>query len=163
MTSSGPTHRPSILVVDDDPAVREALAAGLAGGYTVYSAASGAEACAWLRAQSVAAIVLDEYLGAENGLALLPHLRALSLARILVLTGRSSEARAIQALRAGVDDYVKKPVGLPELLAAVDRLVAPAASSAPLPSRVHQAWAKLGRVPATALSASPRAWAEPSP
>ncbi len=158
-----PTPRPSILVVDDDPAVREALAAGLAGGYTVSSAASDAEACACLRAQSVAVIVLDVYLGAENGLALLPRLRALSLARILVLTGRSTEALASQALRVGVDEYVKKPMGLPELLAAVDRLVAPAPSSAPLPSRVRRACWKPGRLPATASSASPGAWAEAPP
>jgi len=139
MANSGPTPRPSILVVDDDPAIREALAAGLTGAYTVYTAATGAEACAWLDTQSIAVIILDVYLGDENGLALLLRFRALSLARILVLTGRSTEALAIQALRADVDDYVKKPVGLAELRAAVDRLVAPPPSSPPLAAQLRQA------------------------
>ena len=137
MASPAPPPRPAILVVDEDPAVREALASGLTERYTVYPAASGTEACACLRAHSIAAIILDVYLGDEQGLDLLPHLRALSWARILVLTGQSTAALVSQALRAGVDDYLKKPLGLAELRAAVDGLVAPPASSPPLAAAGH--------------------------
>ncbi len=136
---SPPSHPGlALLVVEDDPAVRDALAWGLAESYAVHTAATGREACACLRAHTMAAIILDVFLGTENGLDLLPRLRALSLARILVLTGHSTEALAIQALRAGVDDYVKKPVALPDLRAAVSRFVAPPTRAGSLAARAHR-------------------------
>ena len=137
MASLASTTRPCILVVDDDPAVREAVSYGLAESYTVYAAASGAEACACLSSHGIAVIVLDVDLGDEHGLDLLPRFRALSWARILVLGGRSTEVLASQALRAGLDGYLRKPLGLAELRAAVDRLVAPPPWSSPLAARVR--------------------------
>jgi AraC-like DNA-binding protein len=125
--------------VDDDPAVREALACGLADYYRVHTAATGTAACACLRVQPIAVVILDIYLGYEDGLDFVPRFRALSMARILVLTGRGTEAVAVQALRVGVDDYLKKPVALPDLRASVDRLLAPAAAEATLAGRARQA------------------------
>ena len=57
-----PASAPHILILDDDPAIREALATALQGTYVVNSAATGKEACALLRRHPVAAIVLDAVL-----------------------------------------------------------------------------------------------------
>jgi len=114
---------PHILVVDDDPAVVEALTAALKGTYVVHGAATGTEACAILRANPVAAIILDAVLGSEHGLDLVERFRVLSRAGIMILTGHGSEELAVRALRAKVDDYLRKPVSLKELGATLARLV----------------------------------------
>lgn len=115
--------RPHLLVVDDEAPIREALALALREGYVVHLASTGAEACAILRAQPIAAIILDEVLGDERGLGLVAQFRALSPAKILVLTGYGTENLAIRSLRAGVDDYLKKPPNLQELQAALTRMI----------------------------------------
>lgn len=130
--------RPHVLVVDDDRGIHEALTAALGPLYVVHTAASGAEACAILRAQPIAVIILDAILGEEHGLDLVEPFRALSPARILVLTGHSSEDLAIKALRAKVDDYLKKPPSVTAVHAALARLVARADGPPGLATRVQQ-------------------------
>jgi DNA-binding response OmpR family regulator len=125
MAGSASPPRPRVLIVDDDPSVRETLACALGRSYAVQTAATGTEACALLRGHPVGVIILDIVLPDADGLELLPKLRALSLASVLVLTGHSSEALAIRALRARVDEYLLKPPRLGELSAAVARLMAP--------------------------------------
>ncbi len=114
---------PHILVVDDDPSVVEALTAALKATYVVHGAATGKEACAILRSHPIAAIILDAILGSEHGLDLVEQFRALSRAPILMLTGHGSEELAVRAFRAGVDDYLRKPVNLKELRATLSKLV----------------------------------------
>jgi YesN/AraC family two-component response regulator len=114
--------RPHVLIVDDDPGIREALGAALAGVYAVHAAATGEGACTLLRRYPMAAIVLDAILGEEHGLDLVQKLRALSAAPILLLTGHGSEDLAARALRARVSDYLKKPVSLAEIREALARL-----------------------------------------
>jgi YesN/AraC family two-component response regulator len=109
--------------VDDDPAVVEALTAALKGTYVVHRAATGEEACAILRAHPIAAILLDVMLGEEHGLDLVERFRSLSPARIVVLTGHSSEELAIRAVWANVDGYLKKPPSVPDLQAVLARLI----------------------------------------
>jgi len=137
--------RPSILLVDDVAVVREAVAYGLGDFYAVHTAATGAAACARLRAQAMAAILLDVYLQDECGLDLVPHFRTLSPAPIVVLTGRGSEEVAMGAVWAQVDGYVKKPVGLAELRTALSRVgagpTAPAALATRLRQYLDQHWA----------------------
>jgi YesN/AraC family two-component response regulator len=118
-----PTSHPHILIVDDDPTIREALASALGDSYVVHSVASGAQAFVMLQKQPVSVIILDAILGADHGFDLIDRFRAMSLAPILVLTGHGSEELAVRALRARVDEYLKKPVSLLTLRAALDRLV----------------------------------------
>lgn len=113
---------PHVLIVDDDPSILEALGAALKGAYVVHGAADGDEACAILREHAIATIVLDVMLGREHGLDLIERFRTLSQAPILILTGHSTEALAIRALRAKANEYLKKPVNLQELYAALARL-----------------------------------------
>jgi YesN/AraC family two-component response regulator len=121
----GAMHRTAshILIVDDDPAIIEALTAALKGAYTVHAAATGKEACAILRDRPIAGIILDAVLGDEAGLDFVEQFRTLSQAPILILTGYSTEELVIRALRAGVRDYLKKPVSLADLRTALGRLV----------------------------------------
>ena len=118
-----PASAPHVLIVDDDPSIREALATAFQGAYVVHSAATGKEACALLRRHPVAAIVLDAVLRDEHGLDLIARFRKISPAPILVLTGYGSEELAVQALRAKASDYLKKPVNLRDLQTALARLV----------------------------------------
>jgi YesN/AraC family two-component response regulator len=115
--------RPHVLIVDDDPAIREALGAAMVGAYVVHTAATGNEASSLLRRYPVAAIVLDAILGREHGLDLVDRFRAISNAPILILTGHGSEELAARALRARVSDYLKKPVGLTDLRGALAKLL----------------------------------------
>ena len=118
-----PVPPPAVLVVDDDPAVREALDAALADRYTVHTAATGAEACDALRTHPIAAVILDEILGEEHGLNYIERFRALSRAPIVILTGHSTEDLVIRALRAQVAEYLRKPISVPTLATVLGRLI----------------------------------------
>ena len=130
-------RRLHILVVDDDASVREALAAALAAEYTVHAAASGTDACAILRGQPIAAIILDAVLRGEHGLDLIERFRKLSPAPIVILTGHGTEDLAVRALRAHVAEYLKKPVSVAELLGTLSRLAPETQRSADLVARVR--------------------------
>jgi DNA-binding response OmpR family regulator len=114
---------PHILIVDDDPSIKEGLTLALRGAYVVHGAATGDEACAALEQHPIAGIILDVLLGKEHGLDLVGRFRAISPAPILVLTAYGSEEVAARALRAGVSDYLRKPFNLEDLKASLSRLV----------------------------------------
>ncbi len=118
------TARPHVLIVDDEPSVCEALSQALTRTYTVHAVGTGAAALACLSIHPIATIILDAVLQDEDGLDLVEKFRALSKAPILILTGYGCEELVVRALRARVDDYLKKPVKLAELQAALDRLTA---------------------------------------
>ena len=118
-----PVPSPHVLVVDDEAPVLEALTSALAERYAVHTAASGAEACAVLRAHPIVAIILDAVLRDEHGLDSVESFRSLSPAPIVIITGHGSEDLAIRALRAGIAEYLKKPVSLPDLHAVLERLI----------------------------------------
>jgi two-component system, response regulator YesN len=122
------TSPPHLLVVDDDPAVREALHTALADSYRVHTASTGAEALAYLREQPLAAVILDAVLGEEDGLALIEPFRNLSPAPILILTGHSSESMAIRAVWAKADGYLRKPVDSQLLRLTLARMLGPMTS-----------------------------------
>lgn len=126
---------PHLLVVDDDPFVREALAAALGAQFVVHTAASGPEACAIAEAHPLAAIILDAILGDEDGVALIPRLHTLSAAPIILLTGYGTEEMAVRAFRSGAQDYVKKPLDCQTLLARLERLI----PDRPPPDPIHRA------------------------
>ena len=110
-----------VLVVDDEPAVRFAIEEALAGvGFDVVSAASGAEATT--RLAGVEVVVSDLVMPDEDGLALARRLRELDAdLPVILLTARGSEAIAVQAMKAGVHDYLTKPFAIDELRLVVER------------------------------------------
>jgi two-component system, OmpR family, KDP operon response regulator KdpE len=113
-----PPSPAAVLIVDDERAIRRFLRSTLeAQGYAALEAATGAEGLRAVRHHRPALILLDLGLPDRDGLALIPEIRALTDAPLLVLTVRDAEASKVQALDAGADDYVTKPFGAPELLA----------------------------------------------
>jgi two-component system, OmpR family, KDP operon response regulator KdpE len=110
-----------ILVVDDEPQMRRALRASLnAHGYEVVEAQSGEEALRKLDAQVCDFVLLDMNLPGRDGLATCRTIRAGSEVPIIIVSVRSSERDKVSVLKAGADDYVTKPFGVPELLARVE-------------------------------------------
>ncbi len=114
----------SILIVDDEPALREALTYSLSReGYTVSSAATSAEALARMDRQMPNFIVLDLGLPDADGLELCRRVRSRSSVPILMLTARQSEVDKIVGLEMGGDDYMTKPFSMRELLARIKAIL----------------------------------------
>jgi DNA-binding response OmpR family regulator len=110
--------RPTVLVVDDEPNVREMLEIGLSQhGFDVRCAVDGAQALQMLPACRPDAILLDIMLPKIDGVSLLPLLRRITEAPILMLSALSDAQDKIAGLTAGADDYVGKPFDLGEVAA----------------------------------------------
>ncbi|HUA08141.1 MAG TPA: response regulator transcription factor [Candidatus Acidoferrales bacterium] len=109
---------PRVLVVDDERHMRNMLELGLGQhGFDVVCAADGAEALERVRERSFDAIVLDVMMPRIDGTSLVPMLRRLTEAPIIMLSARKESPDQIAALTAGADDYVGKPFDLGELAA----------------------------------------------
>jgi len=110
-----------ILVVDDDPRIRQMLQRYFEGeGYRLTAAGDGPAMKAVLGRSRVDIILLDLVLpGGEDGLELAREVRAHSDVPIIMLTGRDDVVDRIVGLEVGADDYVAKPFHLRELLARV--------------------------------------------
>jgi len=110
----------TILVVDDEPTLRETLAEALeAEGFRVVTAADGREALVRFRDARPDLIVLDLMLPELSGIEVCRIIRAESGVPILMLTAKSSELDKVVGLELGADDYVTKPFSLPELSARI--------------------------------------------
>jgi DNA-binding response OmpR family regulator len=113
-----------VLVVDDDPALRELLAEYLtANGLSVEAVADGAAMRRAVANAMPAVIVLDLMLPGEDGLSLARDLRAHSTVPILMLSARGEEIDRVIGLEVGADDYLAKPFGPRELLARLRALI----------------------------------------
>jgi DNA-binding response OmpR family regulator len=135
-----------VLIVDDEPAIRESLAFALKrDGFEVAEAASLKEA----RSGEADLVVLDLVLPDGNGLDFLRALRAKSDVPVIVLTSRDEETDRVVGLEMGADDYVLKPFSPREVAARVRAVLRRAAARAAQPSEVSGL--KVGT-----LSADPR-------
>jgi two-component system KDP operon response regulator KdpE len=107
-----------ILVVDDEPQIRRALATNLrARGYRVDLAEDGEQALVLAADHHPDLVILDLGLPGIDGIEVVRGLRGWSSVPILVLSVRADEHDKVEALDAGADDYVTKPFGMNELLA----------------------------------------------
>lgn len=112
--------RPTVLVVEDDAAVRELVAYHLGrAGMRVVEAATAAQA--WSVLDEADLVVLDWMLPDESGVSLLRRLRSVrgNAVPVVMLTARAREAERIEGLESGADDYVSKPFSAAELVARV--------------------------------------------
>jgi two-component system response regulator MprA len=116
---------PRILVVDDEPAVRQALARALAlERYEIALAADGEQALDLLREGSYEAILLDVMMPGMSGLELCRRMRSSgNRTPVLMLTARDAIDDRVAGLDAGADDYLAKPFALRELMARVRALL----------------------------------------
>ena len=115
-----PDPRTSILVVDDDAALRGLLHDYLSReGFTVAAVGDGVAMDAWLREHEPQLVILDLMLPGEDGLSLARRLRSTSAVPIIMLSARGDEIDRIVGLEVGADDYLPKPFNPRELLARI--------------------------------------------
>jgi len=121
-----------LLIVEDDPALRQSLAGSLrAAGFTVDEAATAAEAEYFAADYAVQVAIIDLGLPDRSGVDLVRRLRAAGRRfPILVLTAREHWQDKVAGLNAGADDYVVKPCHLDELKARLNALLRRAAGQA---------------------------------
>ena len=114
---------PCILVVDDDPAIREMLGMALTrAGYETLEAGSTLEARRIITSRKPDLILLDWMLPGQSGFEFARQLhndKSSDPPPIIMLTARGQEADKIAALETGADDYVSKPFSVSELLARI--------------------------------------------
>ena len=112
--------QPHILVVDDDPLMRELIGDYLLeSGLRVSSAEGGADMLRILGEQVIDLVLLDLRLEAEDGMQLARQLRERTDMPLIIVTGRREEADRVMGLEIAADDYVTKPFSNRELLARV--------------------------------------------
>jgi len=139
----------TILIIDDDTVFTEVLSRGLRRrGFDPCCTQDAAQALQTCRRLRPRFILLDLNMPGTSGLLILPRLLALAPdTRLVVLTGYSSIATAVQAMRAGAADYLCKPAGIDEILRAFDVKSAPAAAVPPQPTSVRRLeWEHIQRV-----------------
>ncbi len=111
-----------ILVVDDEPEIRDVLCELLGMDYVCAAASSAEEALEILRAGDFQLIISDIMMGGMSGLEMIPHVAEASPETVvLMISGVQTVESAIKALRAGAFDYIMKPFDLRQVEAAVRR------------------------------------------
>jgi len=127
---------PHILVIDDDPSIRDLVAEYLGKNeLRVTTAASGRELFALVDREAIDLVLLDLKLPGEDGMQLARQLRERATVPIVLLTGRDEEADRVMGLELGADDYVTKPFSPRELLARVRAVLRRYRVQATLPER----------------------------
>jgi DNA-binding response OmpR family regulator len=110
--------RPRLLVVDDERPIREMLELGLQSrGFDVRAVADGPAAMPLVRDWKPELILLDVMMPKIDGISLLPLLRRITEAPIVMLSAKGEVEARVAGLDHGADDYVAKPFEMPELVA----------------------------------------------
>jgi two-component system KDP operon response regulator KdpE len=111
---------PHILIVDDEPAIRQTLGSYLTKrGYATATASSGEEALDSVQSRRPDLVLLDLVMPGIGGLEACRRIRARSSVPIIVLSVIDREPEKVEALEAGADDYLTKPFGPDELVARI--------------------------------------------
>lgn len=122
-----------ILVVDDHPDIRDALARYLKEhGYRVTTADRAQSARQALDTSAIDLVVLDIMMPGEDGLSLCRHLRATTSLPVILLTAMADDTDRIIGLEMGADDYVTKPFNPRELLARIKAVLRRAGAMPPV-------------------------------
>jgi DNA-binding response OmpR family regulator len=128
-----------ILVIEDEPAMREGLKDNLEiEGYEVHTAVDGAEGLKSILQNSYDLVILDVMLPHLSGFDVLKQAREKGVTSpVIMLTARGEEIDRVLGLELGADDYLTKPFGLRELLARVRAVLRRTERSSPGPSPTH--------------------------
>ena len=129
----------TVLVVDDEPIVRDVVTRYLArDGHTIVEAGDCDEARGLIEREAPSLVVLDVMLpGKTDGLALCRWIRSTSDLPVILLTARGEETDRIVGLELGADDYVTKPFSPRELATRVRAVLRRAQPATPPPQRVE--------------------------
>jgi len=116
-----------ILIVDDEPSIRELLAAFLEieGGYEVYTAPSGHEGLRQLYEHHPDLVVTDIMMPGMDGYEFAHHVRQACDVPIMIVTGVTSELNEgnVRKITSEIDDYMMKPIGMDDFLNRVSALL----------------------------------------
>ena len=126
-----------ILVIDDDPALRDALQVGIQFQWEdaeVVTAADGEAGLERFFQDEPDVVLLDVAMPRMNGFEVLEHIRRVSDAPVIMLTARGEELDQVRGLEAGADDYVAKPFSYLALMARVKAVLRRAELPAPVDS-----------------------------
>jgi two-component system, OmpR family, KDP operon response regulator KdpE len=124
------THGARMLVVDDEPQIRRSLQVNLErSGYAVETVESGEGALSSFRNRRPDVVILDLIMPGIGGVEVVRRIRESSTVPIIVLSAMGEEARKVEALELGADDYMTKPFGMDELLARIHSLLRRAAGA----------------------------------
>jgi len=127
-----------ILLVEDDPSIREITALGLRNaGFQVEVAGDGQEGLDRFGAGTYDLVLLDVMLPRLDGLEVCRAIRRSSTVPVVMLTARADTIDVVVGLEAGADDYVKKPFEVPELVARVRAAIRRAGREAGDPERLR--------------------------
>jgi DNA-binding response OmpR family regulator len=117
-------EKETILVVDDEPKILEAVKSYLAlNGYAVLCAKTGTEALTLFEQNHISLILLDLLLPGLSGEDVCKKVRQVSDIPIIMITAKVDEASIVHGLNIGADDYVTKPFSLRQLLARVQAVL----------------------------------------
>lgn len=117
---------PSILIIDDEPLMRISMSDALeAEGYYIESAESGGDGLEALKSNLYDIVITDLKLPEVDGLQILKNCKnLLPRAKVLMITAYGSVETAVEAMKQGAYDYIKKPFSMDELILMIKRLVA---------------------------------------
>lgn len=117
----------TILVVDDDPAMRRLISIILSqAGYRVTEAGDGLEALASVKQQPPAAILLDVMMPGMDGLEVCRRLKgdpATAAIPVVLVSALAGSGHRREGLEAGADEFMGKPINMPDLRAVVRRVI----------------------------------------
>ncbi|UVO49054.1 response regulator [Sphingomonas sp. SUN019] len=134
-----------LLVVDDDPGIRELTASFLsAHGYLVETAADGAAMRAALAKESYALVVLDVMMPGEDGLTILRSMDRATAPAVIILSVIGEEVDRIVGLEMGADDYIAKPANPRELLARIRSVLRRNQPGAPVARSAGRVYLRFG-------------------
>src|SRR5215813_1030903 len=116
------THKPRILIIDDEEQIRSLLIDVLGDTYQCSDAGSAEEALAALANTTFDLVISDIDMGGMSGLELVPRVHSLSPDTVVVMVSGNQDIEfAIRALRVGAFDYITKPIDLRHVEASVER------------------------------------------
>ena len=129
----------TILIIEDEPEFAELVELWMTRtGYRVATARTGPDGLRRFYDEHPDLVILDVAVPGLDGWQLLERFREFSRVPILMVTARGSEAEKVRGLKLGADDYITKPLSLPELTARVEAALRRAARSVPERPRRHR-------------------------